>query len=188
MRTEFKKRLFIGIPAGREIKPILTDIQSLIQYNPVHIRWVPPRNIHMTLFFLGNIFLDEIPHLAQTIKNVINVNHFKVSIETTGVFPSIRAPRIFWLGVGNTQQKLTKLYKQIEKAMISFKGSKKKEGFIPHITIGRTTRSYGKIDVLPFLKYVYSPIQLDVNSVALYESQLLSQWTEYKVLTEFQLN
>ena len=72
--------------------------------------------------------------------------------------------------------------------MISFKGSKKNEGFIPHITIGRTTRSCGKIDVLPFLKYVYSPIQLDVNSVALYESQLLPAGVEYKVLNKFPLN
>ena len=118
----------------------------------------------------------------------MNMDHFKVSIETTGVFPSIRVPKIFWLGIGNSQQKLTKLHKQIQKAMISFKGSKKKDDFIPHITIGRTTRSYGKIDVLPFLKYVYSPIQLDVNSVVLYESQLLPRGAEYKVLNKFPLN
>ena len=72
--------------------------------------------------------------------------------------------------------------------MTSFKSSSKKEHFIPHITIGRTPRSYGKIDVLPFQEYVYSPRELDVNFIALYESQLLPQGADYKVLTEFPLN
>ena len=65
---------------------------------------------------------------------------------------------------------------------------RKKENFIPHITVGRISQFYWKIDVLPFLKYVYSPIQLDINSVALYESQPLPKGTEYKILTEFPLN
>ena len=60
--------------------------------------------------------------------------------------------------------------------------------FIPHITLGRAILSYRKIDALPFLQYVYSPIEFDINSVALYESQLLSQGAEYKVLTTFPLN
>ena len=76
----------------------------------------------------------------------------------------------------------------INKAVASFKAIRKIDRFSPHITIGRATRSYGKIDVLPFLEFVYSPIELDVNSVALYESQLLPQGTEYKIITKFPLN
>ena len=86
------------------------------------------------------------------------------------------------------QQKMIALHEQVEKAVASFNTGKRKTGFSPHVTIGRTARSYGKMDVLPFLKYVYSPIELDVNSVALYESLLLPQGAKYKVLTEFPLN
>ena len=73
------------------------------------------------------------------------------------------------------------------KALYEFIDDHVKEIHISHVTIVRKKNPV-KIDVLPFLKYVYSPIQLDVNSVVLYESLLLPQWTEYKVLTEFQLN
>ena len=142
----------------------------------------------MTISFLGNILLDNIPQLTQSIDEVLNLDHFKVSIEKTGVFPSIQLPKILWLGVGNDLQKLTKLHAQVEKAVNLFKLRAEKENFIPHFTIGRVPQSYGKIDVLPFLKYVYSPIQLEVNSVVLYESLLLPEGTEYKVLTEFPLN
>ena len=80
------------------------------------------------------------------------------------------------------------LHEKVKKAVSSFKAGRKKENFIPHISIGRAARSYGKIDVLPFLDYVYSPRELAINSVALYESQLLPGRAEYKVLTRFPLN
>ena len=113
-------------------------------------------------------------------------NHFRASIEKTGVFPSTRHPKIFWLGIG--EKKMIALHEQIKNAMTPFKEGQKKEYFSPHITIGRAARFSGKIDVLPFLEYVYSPRELDVNSVALYESQLQSQGAEYKVLNKFPLN
>ena len=80
------------------------------------------------------------------------------------------------------------LYKQVTKAVAPFKEETNKDRFIPHITIGRARKSCGKIDVLQFMEYVYSPRELHVNSVTLYESQLLSHGAEYKVLTTFPLN
>ena len=68
------------------------------------------------------------------------------------------------------------------------KTDRMKKRFSPHITIVRATRSSRKIDVLPFLEYVYSPIELDVDSVTLYESELLPRRVKYKALTEFPLN
>ena len=185
---EFEKRLFIGIPAGREILPILSNIQSSIEHNPEQIRWVPPENIHMTLFFLGNVPLDNIPKLTNALKEMVDLNHFKASIEKTGIFPSTQNPKIFWLGVGNGIKKMSVLYEKVKKAVAPFKKGRKKERFSPHITIGRASQSSGNIDVFPFLEYVYSPRELDINSVALYESQLLPHGAEYKVLTTFPLN
>ena len=142
----------------------------------------------MTLFFLGNVPIDDIPILTKFLEYAVDLNYFKVTIEQTGVFPSVQYPRILWLGVGNGKKNIFKLHKQIEKVATSFKTDRKSNHFIPHITIGRTVRYYRNIDFLPFLKYVYSPIELDVNSVALYESQLLAEGAEYKVLTKFLLN
>jgi len=188
LRAEFKKRIFIGIPAGREIQPILFDIQSSIAHNSGQIRWVLPENIHMTLSFLGKVFLDDIPILTTALENTLDLNHFRASIEKTGVFPSTRLSKILWLGVGKGRQKMIALHKQIENAIDTLKLCQKKDGFIPHITIGRTKQSYGNIDVLPFLEHVYYPRELDVNCVTLYESQLLPEGANYKVLTEFPLN
>ena len=188
MKAEFEKRLFIGIPADLEIKPILSDIQSSLELNSGQIRWVPPKNIHITLLFLGNVAIDDISKLTKALEDALDLNHFRASIEKIGVFPSIQHPKILWLGIDNGIQKMITLHKQAEKAASPFQIDKTKETFIPHITIGRVGRSCGKIDVFPFLKYVYSPVELDVNSVALYESQLIPEGAEYKILTTFPLN
>ena len=188
MKDEFEKRLFIGIPAGREIQPILSNIQSSLAHNSRQIRWLPSKNIHMTLFFLGNIFLDDIEKLTKALEDALNLDHFSSSIFKTCVFPYARHLKIFWLGVSRGIKKLITLHDKVKKTALPFTKGGQKEYFIPHITLGRAKRSYMKIDVLPFLKYVYSPIEFDVNSVALYESQLLSHGAEYKVLTTFPLN
>ncbi len=57
-----------------------------------------------------------------------------------------------------------------------------------YITVGQIKISSSKIDFLPFFKYVYSPIELKVNSLALYESQLLFKEAKYKVSIEFPLH
>ena len=189
MRVELEKRLFIGIPAGREIQAILFDIQSsIIRHNSRQIRWIPSKNIHITLSFLGNVHLDNIPKLTKALEDALDLAHLRISIEKTGVFPSPNFPKILWLGVGRGKQKMMTLHEQIDEEVAPFKAGRKKYGFIPHITIGRVARSYGKIDFLPFLEYVYSPIELDINSVALYESQLSPNGAVYKVLTKFPLN
>jgi len=47
-----------------------------------------------------------------------------------------------------------------------------KKTFPPYITIGNILNNFVKIDVLPFLNTVYSPIELSVNSICLYENKL----------------
>ena len=188
MRDKFEKRLFIGIPVSREIYPILVNIQSFIVHHSGQIRWLLPKNIHITLTFLGNVSLDIIPKLTKALEKALDLTHFRASIEKTGVFPLTGHPKILWLGIGNGRKKIIALHNKVDKSVTPFKAGRKKEKFNPHITVGRAARSYWKIDVLPFLEYVYSPIELDVNSVALYESHLSPNGAVYRVLTKFPLN
>ena len=188
MEINLEKRVFIGIPIGRKITSILPSLKSSIHSSMDIIRWVPPDNIHLTLCFLGIISDQDIPNIIQTLENCITFKYFKIKIECTGVFPYPNIPKILWIGIGKGADELTSLQQHIEKALRKFKEINQKEKFMPHITIARIRRSQRKIDVLPFLKCVYSPIELDVNSICLYESQLLPEGAQYTVLTEFPLN
>ena len=188
MKINLERRVFIGIPIGGKIKSILPSLKTSIHSSRDIIRWIPPENIHLTLSFLGNISDQDIPNIIQSIENCITSKYFKIIIESTGVFPSANFPKILWIGIGKGADELILLQKEIERSVRKFKEISRKEKIKPHITIARIRRSRLKIDVLAFLNIVYSPIELDINSICLYESILLPEGARYTVLTEFPLN
>ena len=188
MKINLEKRVFIGIPIGHKIKSILPSLKSTVHSSTNIIKWIPPENLHLTLSFLGNIYDKDIPNIVQSLENCITSKYFKIKIESTGVFPSVNFPKILWIGIGKGADELTLLQKEIERSVRKFKEISRKEKFKPHITIARIRRSRRKIDVLPFLNTVYSPIELDVNSICLYESQLCTEGAQYTVLNAFPLN
>ena len=80
------------------------------------------------------------------------------------------------------------LHTQIKKSLKVIIHNDPKNIFIPHVTIGKLLNNFVKIDVLPFLNTVYSPIELSVNSICLYESKLFLEGAKYRMLNEFPLN
>ena len=188
MKINNEKRVFIGIPIGRQIKSILPIVKSAVNCNPNCIKWIPPENIHLTLSFLGNISNKDLPSLIQSVEKKITSNNFQFTITGTGVFPSSKSPKVLWLGISNGIDELTLLQSQVEKSVREFKDNYENNTFIPHISIARIKKGPRKIDVLPFLNSVYSKIKLDVNSISMYESKLFPEGTQYTVLDTFPLN
>ena len=188
MKINNEKRVFIGIPIGPKIKSILPIVKSVINCNPNCIKWIPLEKIHLTLSFLGNITVKDIPHLIESLEKKITSNDFKFTITGTGVFPSSKSPKVLWLGISKGLDELTLLQSQVEKSIRKFKDNYENNIFTPHISIARLRRLHTKIDVLPFLNSVYSPIGLDVNSISMYESKLLPEGAQYTVINTFPLN
>ena len=60
-----EKRVFIGIPIGANIKPVLSVLKSKFTQYSENIKWIPSENIHLTLKFLGNISVNDLPILIQ---------------------------------------------------------------------------------------------------------------------------
>ena len=188
MKINNEKRVFIGIPIGRKIKFILPIVKSAVNCKPNCIKWIPPENIHLTLLYLGDIRVKDILHLITSLKKQITSNDFQLTITGTGVFPPSKSPKVLWLGISKGIDKLKLLQYQVEKSVRECIDNYENNTFIPHISIARIQKLHGKIDVLPFLSSVYSPIELDVNSICLYESQLSSEGAQYTLLNAFPLN
>ena len=188
MKINNEKRVFIGIPIGSKIESILSSVKSAVNCNPSHIKWILAENIHLTLSFLGNISGKNIPDIIQSLENEITTKHFKFMIKGIDVFPSYKSPKVLWLGIGKGKDELTSLQFQVEKSIRKFNKNHQKITFNPHITIARITGLHRKIDALPFLNSVYSPIELYVNFICLFESQLFPEGAQYTVLNSFPLN
>ena len=187
MKINNEKRVFIGIPIGRKIKSILPIVKSAVNCNPNCIKWIPTENIHLTLSFLGNIRVKDIHHFIESLKKKITSNNFQLTITGTGVFPSSKSPKVLWLGIGRGVDDLTSLKNQIEKSVKKFKDNYQENIFTPHITIARIRRLHAKVNALPFLNSVYSPIELEVNSISMYESKLFPEGVQYTIINTFPL-
>ena len=188
MENNDQKRIFIGIPSGDPIKSILPKIKSTFAYKSSDMTWLPLKNIHLTLSFLGDISNNKIPALFQSLENNILSAQFQIRISRTGVFPSEKTPKILWLGLDKGKDELKILNQKIEKLIMKYKIDYDKKPFIPHITVARIKKAFGKIDVLPFLNSVYSPIELEVNSISIFESKLFPKGVQYTVIKTFPLN
>lgn len=105
------------------------------------VRWVPVRNIHLTLKFLGDVSpssLDLIKHMLQT--EATQHPPFEASIQDFGCYPDARKPRILWVGL-QAPQSLMSLQRDIEAASARLGYPSEDRGFSPHLTIGRVRQN-----------------------------------------------
>ncbi len=183
-----EKRVFIGIPIGATIIALLAVLKSKFPKNSEKIKWIQSENIHLTLRFVGNISVENITGFIKSLEAEIIQNKFEMVIESTGVFPSSYSPRVLWLGIKRGTEELLSLHTQIETSLGKITAKNPELTFTPHITIAKIPQKFVEIDILPFLNTVYSPIELDVNSICLFESQLFQEGAKYRTLNEFLLN
>lgn len=104
------------------------------------MRWVDPERYHITLKFLGNVDRDRRPEIAKALDEVAgSTSPFGVAFERFGAFPSVRKPRVLWLGVEATPE-LRCLKQDIELLLTKQGFERDGRGFHPHVTLGRTRR------------------------------------------------
>ena len=188
MNNKDKKRVFIGIPIGCKIKSILPLLKFAVHCNPNGIKWIPLEKIHLTLSFLGDVSINDIPDIIRSVEQNIAISQFQLSISGTGMFPLSKSPKVLWLGVGNGMNKLKILHEEVIRSIRGYKVNYENNTFAPHISIARISSLHRKIDVLPLLDSVYSPIEIEVNSISMYESKLLPDEAQYTIINTFPLN
>ena len=137
-------RTFIAIEIPEDIQPILGRLQSSFKKFRLNIRWVPPESIHLTLKFLGNIRPDQIQPVSSMLMEAVSSHGvFNLRGVGIGVFPHIRKPRVFWVGIGGDVQALRSLQASVEDRLSRLGFEKERRPYKGHLTVGRAK---GNID------------------------------------------
>ena len=115
------------------------QLQELLEGMPV--RWVPVKNIHLTLKFLGDVSEKNIPMIRQIVQ-VEAASHevFEISVGQFGVFPNISRPRVLWVGV-EAPDELINLQRRIDMESARLGYAPDQREFNPHLTFGRISRN-----------------------------------------------
>jgi len=138
MTEEKSIRAFLAIDLPEEVKVQIGNIQDRLKAVVKGVRWTKPEGIHLTLKFFGNISENDIANISRVVeRNAIDVKPFILNVSTIGTFPNPRRPRVVWLGVGGTVERLSDLQKEIEKNLESIGFEKEARAFRAHLTLGR---------------------------------------------------
>lgn len=186
------KRLFLAIP----IKTIDNDFKTLLDglkrqlAHEKRINWANPKNIHLTLKFIGNTPDNDIPKIIDRVGEMLkNHKSFLMNFNRTGIFGSRYAPRVMWLGMQNTPQELYNLEEDTLTTFDNLGYLRDRQNFVPHITLGRIKELCEKQYFQKIMAGIEqkSYISQEVNEIILFQSILRPEGAFYKVIKKFEL-
>ena len=177
-------RIFTGIEIDKSIREYLHETTKQIPFKKASI--TKPKNIHLTLNFLGYIEDKTIEEIKNSIEDIaIKHNECNIEIEKLGAFPNLKKARIFWAGLKGDTDKIISLQKDIENSLSIFGIKKEKRNYYPHITLARLRMIQ---DISKDLKMELTDMKINVRDVSLFVSELKPKGAEYSVIKKFKLN
>ncbi len=131
-------RSFIAFELPPDVQDQLGEfITSLKVNNPCKIRWLPPRNIHLTVKFLGDIRHEYISKVITVLEGIREeATPMEICTDKIGAFPNLHNIRVIWLGL-RVPPEMNKIVEAVEHHLLDQGFPKEKRGFTPHLTLGR---------------------------------------------------
>jgi 2'-5' RNA ligase len=128
----------------------LTEVQAQLAGTGADLKIVEPKNIHITLRFLGNVTAKTVEEIFDGMKRVLFVP-FDVKICGVGAFPDVRYPRVVWAGITEGADTLRAIFSQLEPHLRSLGFASDPKGFSPHLTIARVRSARNKAELAKFI-------------------------------------
>jgi 2'-5' RNA ligase len=128
----------------------IADVQAELVKTGADLKPVEPKNIHITLRFLGNIMPTTVEGIFEEMKRVQFVA-FDAKIHGVGAFPDVRYPRVVWAGITEGAEQLRSVFSQLEPGLRSLGFAPDPKGFSPHLTIARVRSGRNKVQLAEFI-------------------------------------
>jgi 2'-5' RNA ligase len=179
-------RLFLAIPLydlfPEEIEGVLRPLSRGIP----GVRWVDPRQVHLTLHFFGSVSIKEIDLIDAFVQKVAKLfSPLTLSLDRIGGFPSLERPQIVWLGVAEPSGRLLSLQKAIQGEAQTLGFRVETRPYHPHATIGRVKRKIADIRDLVKAGAFLPTVAMPADHFVLYESHTFQEGVQYEVLKTY---
>ncbi len=183
-------RVFVAVAISPELERECAGLIRKLQDIPAQVKWVRPEGIHITLKFLGNVAQAQLPQIKQAIQRAVEGQRaFSITSNGIGGFPSLKRPRVIWIGLQeNTLAPLKQLQQRVEAELARLGFEPENRPFKPHLTLGRvrTPRNI-ELVVNTLEKHPLQPISFPVEEVLLMRSELRRDGARYTPLERFAL-
>ena len=167
----------------------ILEFEKEITKTDADVKLVEPKNIHITLKFLGDTEEDQIDEIEQIMEDSVKgIKPFKIKLKGTGVFPNQNYIKVIWIGIKEAQP-IEIIAKNIDEALSNLGFKKERRGFSPHLTIGRVKTAKNKQLIIKTIEN-YADLEFsieEVKSIKLMKSDLTPKGPIYTAVREVKL-
>lgn len=179
-------RLFIGLNIPKKQRERIHRAARVLRDAELPVRWIEPEHFHVTLKFLGEVRRERIAAVEAAIERVASSTRaFNTRMSGFGAFPTIRRPRVMWLGIDATPE-LRCLKQDLEWTLGEIGFSAETRAFHPHVTLGRANDE-GGAGAFRGLDTLMADLAFDtdfkVHTVDLMRSHLSRDGAHYSVVS-----
>lgn len=140
-------RAFVALDLPAPTRQRLAELGAALRPRVPDLRWVDPRNVHLTLRFLG----DASPRALRVVEERLRAAGaacppLEAPVRGLGVFPDRGSPRVLWLGVDLPAPALD-LQRSCERAAVEAGFPREDRPFRSHLTLGRWREGGGRPDL-----------------------------------------
>jgi 2'-5' RNA ligase len=183
-------RSFIAIELPEKIIDAIQKVQERMRSYGFNVRWVRPQNVHLTLKFLGDINEADAEKVGRAIfESAKGFAPLALAVKGVGTFPSIKRPRVIWIGVAGQLNELIGLQKTLDGKLAAIGFPAEKRAFKGHLTLGRAKGSIGPKQLLEAMAELagFETEPFVADKVALFKSELKPSGAVYTKLMEASL-
>ena len=186
-------RTFIAVSLSASILAGIEKLMRTFQNDWGEVRWVEPKNLHVTLKFLGDISLNDLPQLIHAVTQCARRTYsFDLTFQGIGTFPNWESPKTIWIGCREGSEELIRLAETINEGLFSLGYPKEARRFSPHLTIGRCKKLVKKKPVqelMPVFDEQRDRLfgSCSVSEVQIFSSELTRQGPIYDELAAIPL-
>lgn len=183
-------RAFICFEIPKEVSYSLRNLIHNLKTCGRGVRWVGHNGIHLTLKFLGEVEEQQIAETESKLEHIAsNFHPFSISISGPGVFPNIKKPRIFWVGLDEPTEYIQRIQQDIEKTLVPLGFEEEKRRFSPHLTLGRVKFNGPTIEKIAreLLRTTIKKQKFSVNELVLMKSDLQPGGAHYTPIKKIKL-
>jgi 2'-5' RNA ligase len=181
-------RLFVAAWISDAMRGEAERLLATLRDTNADVKWVDPKNLHLTIRFLGSIDASDVPRIEDRVaRDVESISPFSFGLGRLGCFKSRGNPQVIWAAVHPGESEMVEVASRVEKGLVSL-GVVEPEtrAYQAHATLGRSRSPRGArtlTGLLEELSFRSAPELL--KEVSLVESKLTPRGPEYVTRMRF---
>jgi len=150
------------------------------------IRWVPEENLHLTVWFLGEVSDQRTAAVLEALRPPLGVSAFSLHVAGLGAFPPSGAPRVFWMGVVQGCDALSTLHDEVGTRLAPWGFAGECRPYSAHLTLARV-KEPPAATVRPVIRQLLRDSQADagtcrIDALTVFRSRTSPRGSSYESL------